>query len=540
MSYEVIARKWRPQTFEQLVGQPHISRTILNSIKNDRLHHALLFTGPRGTGKTSSARILAKILKCPNVTEATPCNQCTTCDEIAQGRNIDVIEIDGASNNGVDAIRELREGVSFLPSQGKYKIYILDEVHMLSTGAFNALLKTLEEPPAHVLFVLATTEVNKIPVTILSRVQRFDFRRISTKQIVEHLKNICAKDSVDIDTESLWTIARQGDGSMRDSQSLLDQVITFAGQKITPQLAVDILGLTDRALVLETLTALCARNLSDTMACIEKLRESGFDPIIFGKELIESIRNAIFLKVSKNPTSLDLPDSEIRYLTDLGEPLQYEDLHLIFDMILKGISDLTRSVDPILVMEILLLRCAQAPNVVQISELLSARPQGTVTQSQDSVARPAAPAMATHKSNPIGINPQEKWFQFVQQVKAADPILGAKIENLIFINHKDNKLELGIPAKVSFLSPQFQDKALLSDLGKHVHIEYGAGCEFTITESKQSSVKVATTAKSLATEKENAKTQEVIEDLSKHPLVRSASQAFKVKIKSVTNKGDHK
>ncbi len=534
MSYEVIARKWRPQNFEQLVGQPHISRTILNSIKNDRLHHALLFTGPRGTGKTSSARILAKILKCPNQKDAIPCDHCSTCQEVALGRNIDVIEIDGASNNGVDAIRELREGVSFLPSQGKFKIYILDEVHMLSTGAFNALLKTLEEPPSHVIFILATTEVNKIPVTILSRVQRFDFRRISTKQIVEHLSNICKKDSVDIDTESLWTIARQGDGSMRDSQSLLDQVITFSGNKITSQLTVDILGLTDRALVLETLTALCRRQLKETLSCIEKLRESGFDPMIFGKELLESIRNAIFLKVAASSQSIELPDSEIRYLTDLGADLRYEDLHLLFDMILKGLSDLAKSSDPILVMEILLLRCAQAPNVVQLGQLFEGKPLPPIPPPQK-----AAPDAPVKKHNALGINPQEKWFQFVQNMKHADPILGAKIENLIFVGFENNRLELSIPSRVSFLAPQFQDKSLLTELEKRVRAEYGPQSQFVIFESKQAPSS-GSTAKAIASEKERAKNQEVIEDLSNHPLVKSASQTFKVKIKSVTNKGEHK
>ena len=515
------------------MGQPHISRTILNSIKNDRLHHALLFTGPRGTGKTSSARILAKILKCPNQQDALPCGHCTTCQEVAVGRNIDVIEIDGASNNGVDAIRELREGVSFLPSQGKFKIYILDEVHMLSTGAFNALLKTLEEPPSHVIFILATTEVNKIPLTILSRVQRFDFRRISTKQIVEHLLSICKKDSVDIDTESLWTIARQGDGSMRDSQSLLDQVITFSGKKITSQLTVDILGLTDRALVLEVLTALCRRQLTDTLSGIEKLRESGFDPMIFGKELLESIRNAIFLKVAASSQSIELPDSEIRYLTDLGADLLYEDLHLLFDMILKGLSDLAKSSDPILVMEVLLLRCAQAPNVVQLGQILDSKPLPATAPPKIASEIPAK------KLNALGINPQEKWFQFVQNLKHADPILGAKIENLIFVGFTNDRLELSIPSRVSFLAPQFQDKGLLSELEKRVHAEYGPQSQFVILESKQAPAS-GNTAKAIANEKERTKNQEIIEDLSNHPLVKSASQTFKVKIKSVTNKGEHK
>ena len=222
MSYQVIARKWRPQSFDQLVGQDHISQTLQNALRHDRLPHALLFTGPRGTGKTSSARILAKSIRCPNAVDFVPCNTCTECMDIAQSRSVDVIEIDGASNNGVDAIRELRDTVGYMPSRGKQKVYIIDEVHMLSTSAFNALLKTLEEPPPHIVFVLATTEVHKIPLTILSRCQRFDFRSISTRQITDHLRVICEKENVSAEEEALWIIARQGNGSMRDSQSLLD------------------------------------------------------------------------------------------------------------------------------------------------------------------------------------------------------------------------------------------------------------------------------------------------------------------------------
>ena len=287
MSYQVIARKWRPKNFSELIGQKHISQTLENALKSDRMPHALLFTGPRGTGKTSTARILAKSLRCPESKNFVPCNDCSECDDINLGRAVNVVEIDGASNNGVDAIRELRETVGYMPSTGKYKVYIIDEVHMLSGSAFNALLKTLEEPPEHVIFVMATTEVQKIPATILSRCQRFDFRRIPLRLITDHLEDICKRESVSAETEALWLIARQGDGSMRDSQSLLEQVISFCDGKLTSAKVTEVLGLTDRSLLVKIIGALVDRNSQVALDVVHGLYNSGHDPSLFVKDLLE-------------------------------------------------------------------------------------------------------------------------------------------------------------------------------------------------------------------------------------------------------------
>ncbi|MGE5855121.1 MAG: DNA polymerase III subunit gamma/tau, partial [Syntrophaceae bacterium] len=233
MEYLVLARKWRPQVFEDVVGQDHVITTLRNAIRLGRVAHAFIFSGPRGVGKTSVARILAKALNCEKGPSEIPCNACANCREITEGSSMDVREIDGASNRGIDEIRELRENVKFSPSSSRYKIYIIDEVHMLTKEAFNALLKTLEEPPEHVMFIFATTEVHKVPATILSRCQRFDFRRISIEEIMTRLRYIAGEEKVTIDEDALMVIAKKGDGSLRDSQSIFDQVRSFCGNTIT-------------------------------------------------------------------------------------------------------------------------------------------------------------------------------------------------------------------------------------------------------------------------------------------------------------------
>ncbi|MDD8018316.1 MAG: DNA polymerase III subunit gamma/tau, partial [Bacteroidota bacterium] len=248
MSYQVTARKWRPMVFDDVIGQSHVSNTLRNALAQNRLAHAFIFSGTRGCGKTTTARILARAVNCLHPKNFDPDNECEICKEIIDGRSLDVIEIDGASNRGVDEIRNLRESVRYTPTHGKKKVYIIDEVHMLTKEAFNALLKTLEEPPAHVLFIFATTELQKVPATILSRCQRYDFRRISIDEIVAHLKYISEQEKISIDNDSLLIIAKKGDGSMRDAQSIFDQVISFCGTTITSKQVGDALNIVDQEL----------------------------------------------------------------------------------------------------------------------------------------------------------------------------------------------------------------------------------------------------------------------------------------------------
>lgn len=532
LSYQVFARKWRPQNFTELVGQTHISQTLINALKNQRLPHALLFTGPRGTGKTSSARILAKSLRCPEAVDFIPCGKCSDCEDIAAGRANDVIEIDGASNNGVDAIRELREGVAFMPSSGKYKIYIIDEVHMLSTSAFNALLKTLEEPPPHVVFILATTEVHKIPQTILSRCQRFDFRRINTRVIADQMAMICKSENITADEDSLWTIARQGDGSMRDSLSLLDQVITFSNGPLVKEKIIEILGLTDRSLLIETLTSLIQRDTTEVLKCLERISRSGYEPSHFATDLLEIIRSTLLLKIAgQQPTEiLDLPDSELRFLKDIGSQCSEEDLHLLFDMALKGASDIPRSSEPRIVLEMVLLRMAAAPSLLDLKSLLSG--QIKIPDAPNLISKKATAPKHEHVSavNSIALSPSEKWFEFVQKIKAEEPLLGAKMENLFFVQDQNKVIDLMVPQKLSFIKDQLTDAVTQKKLQSMIDTYFGSGYALNLKlEAKESLVGVS--AQKLAQDKEKAKQDELAKKVAEHPMVRSATSIFKGSVK---------
>ena len=318
MSYVVIARRWRPQTFDDVVGQPHITTTLKSAIKSDRLAHAHLFVGPRGIGKTSTARILAKALNCEKGPAPEPCNKCTNCTEITAGNNIDVIEIDAASNRGVDDARELRDHVRFAPVKSKFKIYIIDEVHMLTGEAFNTLLKTLEEPPAHTKFVLATTEVHKVPTTIISRCQRFDFRKISEPDILARLKQICLEERVEFEEEALFAVAKSAEGSLRDAESILDQLISFCDAKITYKDVDAVLGLVDWRVFHELCSALRDGNIARELEIVEEIVAAGKDLGQFARDLVYYFRHLLVCEVTGSDKLISMPADERAKLAALA------------------------------------------------------------------------------------------------------------------------------------------------------------------------------------------------------------------------------
>ena len=370
MSYLVIARKWRPTTFSEVVGQEHVTTTLENAIKNDRLASAYIFSGPRGVGKTTTARILTKALNCENGPTPTPCNTCAACTEITAGNSIDVLEIDGASNRGIDEVRNLRESTRYTPARNRYKIYIIDEVHMLTTEAFNALLKTLEEPPAHVVFIFATTEVNKLPATILSRCQRFDFRRISAQKIVAQLEKICSHEKITIDKSALYLIARKSEGCMRDSQSLLDQVISFCGTTIQEDDVANLLGAVGQDVYFEITRAIAEHDLPSAVSIARHVYEKGYEIKELISGLAEHFNLMLTLKTTGSKEHFVGLEPFIEEFEKHAGRFSETDLIRMMQVIIEAAADVRWSMNPHLHLEMLLLRLAKMPASVELQQVL--------------------------------------------------------------------------------------------------------------------------------------------------------------------------
>jgi DNA polymerase III subunit gamma/tau len=372
MPYLVLARKWRPRTFDEVVGQSTVTRTLRNALASGRIGHAFLLSGARGVGKTTTARILAKALNCVKGPTADPCGECDSCKEITAGTSLDVQEIDGATNNSVDQVRELRESARYNPARDRFRIWIIDEVHMLSTGAFNALLKTLEEPPPRVKFIFATTEYHKLPDTILSRCQQYDFRMIPARDIQAHLRAVAQGEKIKVSDDALARIARAAEGSARDALSLFDQVLSFSGEEVRDEDISALLGLIDRELLLSASRAVAAGDTLGLLELVERLSEYGADHRNFTRELILHFREILLLKTAPEASALltSLVPEERERLRPLAEAYSEEDLLRMLDVLTQLETDLRWAQDPRVTLELALLKMVQMRRLLPFAELV--------------------------------------------------------------------------------------------------------------------------------------------------------------------------
>ena len=371
MTYLIYARKYRPKTFEEMIGQKTVVQTLQNAIKNDRVSQAYIFSGMRGIGKTTAARILAKALNCQNGPTPTPCNKCEFCKEVNEDHSVDVIEIDGASNRGIDEVRALREGVKYRPIHCRHKVIIIDEVHMLTREAFNALLKTLEEPPPHTVFIFATTEFHKVPATITSRCQHFEFKKISQKEIINHLLDITKKENITISPSGLNLIAEASDGSLRDAQSLLDQAVAFSGEVINDEDLKEILGTIKREILFKFSESILGEKPGDIFLLVENVIEYGYDLRFFYKELIQHFRNLLLVKsVKKAQDLLPLNEEDINNLKEEAEKASHEELLRYLVVLQQGEPGLKFSSHPRIYLEAFLVKLCHFKKIVPLESIM--------------------------------------------------------------------------------------------------------------------------------------------------------------------------
>jgi DNA polymerase III subunit gamma/tau len=473
MSYLVLARKWRPQSFDDIAGQGHITRTLSNAIRSNRIAHAYLFTGVRGVGKTSAARILAKALNCEKGPTPNPCNQCTPCEEITRGNCIDVLEIDGASNRGIDEIRQIIENVRYQPAQCRFKIYVIDEVHQVTKDAFNALLKTLEEPPASVKFILATTEPHRLPETILSRCQRYDFRRIGLREIVRRLDEISKQEGLNMKQGALVLLAREADGSMRDAQSLLEQVLACvqAGSERRDEPAVDervveeILGLAERQILFDLSNAVIQGNARLCIELIAKVVVEGRDLGRLSRDLVEHFRNLLVVRLAKPDAKetegfgkgqlFDLPDQEIEDLRTQVAGLSVETLLDYFDFMAAGDEEVNRSSNQRFALETVLVRLSTLPKTLPIAQLLErleklekrlpGREQAAPGLVQAEVSQtPQAVASASPAAVSFARDKDDLWGNFISFVGREKKFLASHLGAGTLLELSPGQLKIGV------------------------------------------------------------------------------------------------
>lgn len=495
MSYQVFARKWRPQKFEEMVGQTPVAKTLLNAIQNNRLAHAYLFSGARGVGKTSMARLLAKAVNCEKGPTIHPCGECHLCKEIAAGNSVDVLEIDGASNRGIDSIRELKDQIKYAPLKGKYKIYIIDEVHMLTTEAFNALLKTLEEPPPNTIFIMATTELHKIPSTILSRCQQFQFKKISRLEIMNQLKRIIQEEKIKMTEKGLLIVAKAANGSMRDSLSILDQIVSFSGTSVNDEDIRAILGVVDAKLLYDLTEALSKGSPAEALILFREVINGGYDLKYFLQEWIGHLRSLIMMQIMPDPQIfLDLPDEEISDLSRLTRLFSLDQLQRFFRIFTRAEEDLRFSSQPALILEVALIQSATLHPIEPIQNLiermnrlseqigpvspLSVAPvQVLPEKSAQRVAKPVPsqdrtddpPSNSRVKVPETGLGPaaaQEFWKKLMDSLKEKKPNLESYLKQSLWMREENDIIKIGYPESspfINFLKKEDSLKALTAE-----------------------------------------------------------------------------
>jgi len=563
MSYLVLARKYRPQTFEEVVQQAHVTTTLTNAILAGRVAHAILFAGPRGTGKTTIARILAKAMNCIQGPLPTPCNACRSCEEITGGSSADVFEIDGASNNGVEQVRELRENIKYMPAYSKFKIYIIDEVHMLSVAAFNALLKTLEEPPEHVLFMFATTEPHKIPITIHSRCQRHDLRRIDAQALIAHMKMLCHREAREVSLESLGVIAREAGGSMRDALSLLDQVTSSTTGPVVHAQLLDMLGAVDRSLLFDLADGILKKNLAGLLDILETAYNRGTDIRRLYADLVEHFRNLIVVGMGRQTEKLiDAPDQERERLAQQARGVAPTLFSQVFRILAEEMPALKFAASPKLAFETVLFRLLEAQPALSVEELIEkldllredfakggaavipvpagspvpAQPPETIPETIKEPAAVFTPVPPTPTGNPAGAMAVDEkdlatlWPQLLEVIAREHPALGGALASAKLLEVTEAGITLEVPGN------QFN----INRLKKR---EKRTRLEKTCSDFFQRPVAVALQADVAGQEKNDSKKKldnKRKQDVLSHPLIEDAIEIFKgevVEVRSLSEKG---
>jgi DNA polymerase-3 subunit gamma/tau len=442
MSYQALARKYRPQSFSDVIGQETVVRTLQNAIEGQRIHHAYLFAGVRGVGKTTAARILAKALNCVKGPTAEPCNECTICREITEGIDMDVREIDAATYTGVDNIRELRDTTQFQPARDRNRIFIIDEAHMLSTGAWNALLKILEEPPPHVIFMFATTEINKVPQTIISRVQKELLRKITLDDLIARVRKIVDAEGIEADDRAIEIIARRGEGSVRDSLSLLDQVIAFGGRSITAADVATVLGLSDTTFFARIATLIADGDHGGILEALDEASETGRDFKMLYRDLLSFVRNLLLVAGRANESMLNVAPEDLPVIRTTAEKFSYSELLRIANLLLRDDETVNRAEHQRLAVEIALLKAATFPRLRAVEEALA----GGAAIPQAASPRPRAaaepkPAPARREADQVS-SANATIESFIERVQKARPLIGGYLGAAKSRKREGNKLLL--------------------------------------------------------------------------------------------------